>query len=116
MLAATTVEPVGIHPGELRGGSGPRRRRRVAIAGIDSQTVGLKCSDDAGLDPETVGSDGLSQAAMQEHDEPRCRRSDPDGQAVTRMRLLAKAPTPTWWPPISTVIVPSGEAAVTLPV
>jgi len=34
---------------------------------------------------------------------------------VTRIRLLANAPTPTWWPPISTVIVPSGEAAVTLP-
>ncbi len=36
-------------------------------------------------------------------------------QAVTRMRALAKLPTPTWWPSISTVIVPSGEAAVTRP-
>ena len=36
-------------------------------------------------------------------------------QAVTRMRALAKEPTPTWCPSISTVIVPSGDDAVTIP-
>ena len=30
--------------------------------------------------------------------------------------MLAKAPTPTWCPAISTVTVPSGDAAVTTPV
>jgi hypothetical protein len=31
------------------------------------------------------------------------------------MRALAKLPTPTWRPSISTVMVPSGDAAVTRP-
>ena len=31
------------------------------------------------------------------------------------MRSLANAPTPTWRPSISTVSVPSGDAAVTVP-
>ena len=31
------------------------------------------------------------------------------------MRAAAKAPMPTWWPSISTVVVPSGEAAVIVP-
>jgi hypothetical protein len=34
---------------------------------------------------------------------------------VTRIRSLAKAPTPTWRPSISTVSVPSGDDAVTIP-
>ena len=33
----------------------------------------------------------------------------------TRMRALAKLPNPMWWPSISTVSVPSGEAAVMVP-
>ena len=39
----------------------------------------------------------------------------PARHAVTRMRALAKAPTPTWRPSISTVSVPSGDAAVIVP-
>ena len=35
---------------------------------------------------------------------------------MTRMRALANEPTPTWRPSISTVVVPSGEMAVTHPV
>ena len=36
-------------------------------------------------------------------------------QTVTRMRWLAKAPMPMWRPSISTVVVPSGDAAVIVP-
>ena len=39
----------------------------------------------------------------------------PDRHASTRMRALANAPTPTWRPSISTVSVPSGDAAVITP-
>ena len=35
--------------------------------------------------------------------------------AVTRMRALANEPMPTWRPSISTVMVPSGDDAVTVP-
>ena len=35
--------------------------------------------------------------------------------AETRIRAAAKAPMPTWCPSISTVVVPSGDAAVTVP-
>ena len=31
------------------------------------------------------------------------------------MRALANEPMPMWWPSISTVVVPSGDAAVTVP-
>ena len=34
---------------------------------------------------------------------------------VTRMRLLANEPMPTWRPSISTVVVPSGDVAVIVP-
>src|SRR5690606_20888357 len=59
-------------------------------------------------------------AAGDEHDRSRDRREGGERapgsiQIDTRMRSLANAPTPMWLPSISSVSVPSGEIAVTLP-
>jgi len=45
----------------------------------------------------------------------RLEGAGPGQPAVTRMRALAKEPMPTGRPSMSSVRVPSGEAAVTVP-
>ena len=71
--------------------------------------------------PWTSGSTSVAQpataaiASARLTDARRVRPVDAGTHTLTRMRALANAPTPTWRPSISTVIVPSGDAAVIVP-
>ena len=91
-LGEQLVEQLSGRPGgdELGG----RRRRTGRIDG------------DLGID---LGGAAGECRDRQDHERGDSRPSMPATQTLTRMRALAKAPTPTWWPPISTVNVPSGR-------
>ena len=102
--ASVVVEPAAIVDEEAQGARSlyvalTRATKRLAIV-------------HAGDLPDVLA---LSDAAAPIARDVAGRRAIRGGQVVTRMRWLAKAPMPTWRPSTSTVVVPSGDAAVIVP-
>ena len=102
--ATVVVEPAGIVDEEAQG----LRALYVALTRATKRLTIVHAGRPA---RRACATDDAARAAAGAAAEPSGVRVS----VVTRMRVLAKAPMPTWRPSISTVVVPSGDAAVTVP-